>query len=61
MTNTLMTPEEVESERTVIISERQMYENDPSFQLNEELNSAAFRVHPYHHEVIGDLADLNHA
>ena len=58
MTNTLMTPEEVDSERTVIISERQMYENDPSFQLNEELVSAAFRVHPYHHEVIGDLADL---
>jgi zinc protease len=58
MTNTLMTPEEVESERTVIISERQMYENDPSFQLNEELTAAAFRVHPYHHEVIGDLADL---
>ncbi|MCA9943760.1 MAG: insulinase family protein [Anaerolineales bacterium] len=58
MTNTVMTPEEVESERTVIISERQMYENDPNFQLNEELTSAAFRVHPYHHEVIGDLADL---
>jgi zinc protease len=58
MVNTLMTPEEVESERTVIMSERQMYENDPGFQLNEELNSVAFRVHPYHHEVIGDLADL---
>ena len=58
MTNTLMTPEEVESERTVIMSERQMYENDPSFQLNEELNAVAFRVHPYHHEVIGDMADL---
>ncbi|MCP4414990.1 MAG: insulinase family protein [Chloroflexi bacterium] len=58
MSNTIITPEEVESERTVIISERQMYENDPGFQLNEELNSVAFRVHPYHHEVIGDLADL---
>lgn len=58
MANTMMTPDEVESERTVIISERQMYENDPNFQLNEELTSAAFRVHPYHHEVIGDLADL---
>ncbi|VAW38817.1 Peptidase [hydrothermal vent metagenome] len=58
MVNTLMTSEEVESERTVIMSERQMYENDPGFQLNEELNAVAFRVHPYHHEVIGDLADL---
>ncbi len=58
MANTIMAPEEVESERTVIISERQMYENDPTFQLNEEITSAAFRVHPYHHEIIGDLADL---
>lgn len=58
MANTVMTPEEVESERTVIISERQMYENDPNFQLSEELTSVAFRVHPYHHEVIGDVADL---
>lgn len=58
MANTLMTPEEIESERTVIISERQMYENDPNFQLSEELTSVAFRVHSYHHEVIGDVADL---
>lgn len=58
MANTVMTPEEVDSERTVIISERQMYENDPNFQLSEELTSVAFRVHPYHHEVIGDVADL---
>lgn len=58
MVNTLMTEAEVESERTVILSERQMYENDPRFLLNEELTAAAFRVHPYHHEVIGDEADL---
>ena len=58
MVNTLMPAAEVESERTVILSERGMYENDPRFLLNEELTSAAFRVHPYHHEVIGDVADL---
>ncbi|MFO7684033.1 MAG: pitrilysin family protein [Chloroflexota bacterium] len=58
MTNTLMTPEEVESERQVILAERGMYENDPRFSLNEELTAAAFRVHPYHHEVIGDEVDL---
>lgn len=58
MTNTLMTAEEVESERTVILSERAMHENQPRFLLDEELTSAAFRVHPYHHEVIGDAADL---
>jgi zinc protease len=58
MVNTIMTEEEVESERHVILAERDMYENDPRFLLNEELTSAAFRVHPYHHEVIGDEADL---
>lgn len=58
MVNTIMTPEETESERTVIISERHMYENRPIFLLNEELSAAAFRVHPYHHEVIGDEVDL---
>ena len=58
MVNTIITEEDVESERTVILSERGMYENDPRFRLNEELTSAAFRVHPYHHEVIGDEADL---
>jgi len=58
MVNTVLDAEEIESERMVIISERSMYENDPRFLLNEELTSAAFRVHPYHHEVIGDTADL---
>ncbi|HLA98069.1 MAG TPA: pitrilysin family protein [Anaerolineales bacterium] len=58
MVNSLFEAEEVASERTVIISERQGNENEPLFLLGEELQSAAFRVHPYHHEVIGDLADL---
>lgn len=58
MVNTLMTEEEIESERTVILSERAMYENQPNFLLDEELTAAAFRVHPYHHEVIGDMVDL---
>lgn len=58
MVNSEFDPAEIESERTVIISERQGKENDPSFRLDEELQAAAFRVHPYHHEVIGDMADL---
>jgi zinc protease len=58
MVNSLFEPEEVASERTVIISERQGSENEPLFQLGEEVQSVAFRVHSYHHEVIGDLADL---
>ncbi len=58
MVNAFFDPEEVEPERTVIISERQGAENEPTFLLGEELVAAAFRVHPYHHETIGDMCDL---
>ncbi len=58
MSNSLFEAGEVESERTVIISERQGNENEPTFLLSEEVQSAAFRVHAYHHEIIGDMADL---
>jgi zinc protease len=58
MNNSLFDAEELESERTVIISERQGHENEPLFLLGEEVQAAAFRVHTYHHEIIGDLADL---
>lgn len=58
MSNSLFDPEEVASERTVIISERQGNENEPLFKLGEEVQATAFRVHAYHHEVIGDLPDL---
>lgn len=58
MMNAGFKPEEVESERTVIISERQGSENSPLFWLGEEVSASAFRVHGYHHEIIGDLVDL---
>lgn len=58
MVNAKFIPEEVESERTVVISERQGSENSPLFWLNEEVAAAAFRVHGYHHEIIGDMVDL---
>ena len=58
MVNSKFDREEVESERTVIISEREGNENEPLFLLGEAMQHAAFRVHPYHHEVIGDAADL---
>jgi zinc protease len=58
MTNAIFDADEVASERTVIISERQGSENSPAFWLAEEVRAAAFRVHGYHHEIIGDMADL---
>lgn len=58
MVNAFLDDGAVASERSVILSERHMYENRPMFLLYEELAAAAFRVHPYHHEVIGDEVDL---
>ena len=58
MRNSLFDKNEVASERTVIISEREGHENEPMFLLGEAVQHAAFRVHPYHHEIVGDKADL---
>ena len=58
MTKALFDADETESERTVIISERQGAENQPTFWLGEAVRAAAFRVHGYHHEIIGDETDL---
>lgn len=58
LVNSLYEPREVESERTVVISERQGNENEPLFKLSEAMQAEAFHVHPYRHEVIGYMADL---
>lgn len=58
MANSLYEKEEIESERTVILSERSGSENSPIWLLYEELVSAAFRVHPYRTTVIGERIDL---
>ena len=58
MQNSIFDSKEVEAERTVILSERRGHENEPTFRLAEEMQAASFRVHSYHHEVIGDMVDL---
>ncbi len=58
MTHALFREEDVESERTVIISERQGAENNPGFLLGEALTATAYHVHPYRYETIGHLCDL---
>lgn len=58
MVNSVYDPEEVASERTVIISEREGSENDPLFKLEEAMQMAAFKKHPYRNEVIGSMEDL---
>ena len=59
MINSLFPVKEVASERTVIISEREGSENEPTFHLSEQVRQTAFTVHGYHHETIGDMADLH--
>jgi len=58
MVNTLFEPDEVERERTVIVSEREGAENNPEYALYEEMEAAAYRVHAYRHAVIGYKSDL---
>jgi zinc protease len=58
MINALFEDAEVESERTVIISELEGYANYPETWLDEAVKAMAFSVHPYHHPVIGYKSDL---
>src|SRR5438552_16423480 len=58
MRNALIAVEEVEAERTVIVSEREGYENDPSFLLGESLQAVAFDRHPYGQGVIGSKFEI---
>ncbi len=60
MFNSIFDAEEVEAERTVILSEREGSENEPLFRLGEAVQIAAFNVHPYGHEIIGYREDLLH-
>jgi len=58
MERCLYDPVDVDSERTVIISELQGNENDPDQLLDTEVTAAAFTDHPYRHPTIGWLRDL---
>ncbi len=58
MVNSLFKEEDVEAERTVILSEREGSENEPLFRLGESVQKAAFDQHPYGHEIIGLPEDL---
>ncbi len=58
MANSIFDVEETESERTVIISEREGSENNYFYLLSEEVQAVAFQVHSYHHPIIGWKSDL---
>ena len=59
MVNAVFDPDDVDRERTVIISEREGNEGSPMFLLSEAVEAEAFRTHPYGHGVIGSKLDLN--
>ncbi len=58
MGNATFDREEVESERSVVISEREGHENNPAYVLFEDMMATAFHVHPYRNGVIGWKSDL---
>ena len=58
MKNSLYEPDEVESERTVILSELEGSQNEPLFRLGAAIQLAAFDHHPYRYEIIGEKKDL---
>jgi zinc protease len=58
MVNCLYDPDDVEAERTVVISELKGGENDPDQVLDIEVTAVAFKAHPYRHPTIGWLSDL---
>ncbi len=54
--------ENFRSEREVVKEERRMrFDNVPYGRVFEDLQAAAFTVHPYHHSVIGSMEDLDKA
>lgn len=58
MRNALLRPEDVASERTVILNEFDRGENESTRKLYHEVWSAAFVAHPYHHPTIGWRSDI---
>ena len=58
MANSRFDSAETETERTVILSELQMYQDHPSYQLWEHVEATAYTAHAYRHPVIGYEHDL---
>jgi zinc protease len=47
-----------EKEMTVVRNEYERGENDPQEALGKDITAAAFVAHPYHHDTIGWLSDI---
>jgi zinc protease len=58
MRHALLSREDVESERTVILNELDRGENEPMRKLYQSVWSTAFLAHPYRHPTIGWRSDV---
>lgn len=58
MVNALITPDHLASEKRVVISELQGYENSPDYRLEKAVMQAAFPNHPYGLPIGGTRADV---
>ncbi|UCH33565.1 MAG: insulinase family protein, partial [Armatimonadota bacterium] len=58
MANAAFAAKDVDSERTVVLSELEGHENDPGFHLSNEVRAAAFTAHPYQWPIIGWKSDV---
>lgn len=58
MVNSLFDPQEIESERTVILSEKAGNESHSSYRLMQSMLRTAFPHHPYGRDVIGEMEDI---
>src|SRR5678816_1999520 len=61
MVNCVFAPEEFEAEKKVVIEELRMGLDSPWGLLLQELDAAAYKVHPYRNPVIGWLRDVERA
>ena len=58
MANCELSPDDIESEKGVVLSEFEGAENDPSFLLRREVMAAQFPDQPYGRTVLGEKDDL---
>src|SRR6185369_2057399 len=61
MVNCVFAPEEFDAEKKVVIEELRMGLDSPWGALLQELDAAAYKVHPYRNPVIGWLQDVERA
>lgn len=58
MTGSRMSPGDLATEKTVVLSELEGDENNPQYILDEYVQGAAFYAHPYHWPIIGYKSDV---